>query len=237
MRAGDRCRWGLGHVLLTKLIHEGTTVVATDRRGDMVPGAIAIHGDLTDPVFCDTSPGQAQTALGGAGLIFNNAGVITRNEITGTTDADFTLTMAVNVEAPFRICRAAIPILAARSGGAIVNTCSCWGLKPGLSHPLYVMSKAAIASLAQCLGRDHVHQNIRVNGVCPNEMDTDVLRSGFVVRGLDPEKAIEQLDASVPLGRIAQPDEIAEVALFLASDAASYLCGTLIEAHGGKPVG
>ncbi len=98
------------------------------------------------------------------------------------------------------------------------------------------MSKAAVASLTQCLGMDHAHQNIRVNAVCPNEVNTDMLRSGFAARGFDPESAIADLNASVPLGRIAEPEDIADVVLFLASDQARYLCGALIEANGGKPV-
>ena len=99
------------------------------------------------------------------------------------------------------------------------------------------MSKAAIATLTQCLGRDHAHQGIRVNAVCPNEVDTPMLRSGFSARGLDADSAIADLDATVPLGRIAAPEDIADVVAFLVSDDARYVCGALIEAHGGKPVG
>ena len=98
------------------------------------------------------------------------------------------------------------------------------------------MSKAAVASLTQCLGMDHAHQNIRVNAVCPNEVNTPMIRTGFATRGLDPDKGIETLNASVPLGRIAEPEDIADVVTFLASDQARYLCGALIEANGGKPV-
>ena len=145
--------------------------------------------------------------------------------------------MGVNVEAPFRICRAAIPIMAARGGGAIVNTSSCWGLRPGPDHPLYVMSKAAIASLTQCLGRDHAHQGIRVNAVCPNEVNTPMLRSGFEMRGFDADSAVAELNKTVPLGHIAEPEEVADVIAFLASDAARYMCGALVEVSGGKAVG
>ncbi|MEM9845890.1 MAG: SDR family oxidoreductase, partial [Pseudomonadota bacterium] len=119
---------------------------------------------------------------------------------------------------------------------AIMNTASCWGVYPGSNHPLYVMSKAALASLTQCLGRDHAAQGIRINAVCPNEVDTPMLRTGFEIRGLDPELAVEELNASVPIGHIAKPDEIADVILFLASDAARYMCGALVEVNGGKPV-
>jgi NAD(P)-dependent dehydrogenase (short-subunit alcohol dehydrogenase family) len=144
--------------------------------------------------------------------------------------------MAINVEAPFRLCRAAIPIMAAAGGGAIVNTSSCWGVHPGPNHPVYVMSKAAIASLTQCLGMDHAHQGIRVNAVCPNEVNTPMIRTGFEIRGIDPDKAVAELNASVPLGRIAEPEDIADVVAFLASDDARYMCGALVEVNGGKPV-
>jgi NAD(P)-dependent dehydrogenase (short-subunit alcohol dehydrogenase family) len=166
----------------------------------------------------------------------NNAGIITRGVITDATDEDFSRSFAVNVEAPFRICRAAIPLLADGGGGAIVNTSSCWGIHPGPAHPIYIMTKAAIASLTQCLGRDHAHQNIRVNAVCPLEVDTPMLRTGFKTRGLNPETAISELNQSVPLGRIAQPEDIADVVLFLASDASRYMCGALLEVSGGKAV-
>ena len=126
--------------------------------------------------------------------------------------------------------------MANAGGGAIVNTASCWGLHPGPDHPIYVMSKAAIASLTQCLGRDHTHQNIRVNAVCPNEVNTYMLRTGFAIRGFDPDQAVEELSASVPLGRIAEPEDIADVVTFLASEEAQYIHGALVEVNGGKPV-
>ena len=98
------------------------------------------------------------------------------------------------------------------------------------------MSKAAIASLTQCLGLDHAHQGIRVNGVCPNEVNTNMIKSGFQLRGLNPEKAINELNKTIPLGRIAEPNDIVDVILFLLSDESRYICGSLIEVNGAKPV-
>ena len=142
--------------------------------------------------------------------------------------------MKVNVEAPFRLCRSSIPLM--KRGSAIVNISSCWGLRPGANHPLYVMSKAAIASLTQCLGIDHAHQGIRVNAVCPNEVNTSMLRSGFEIRGLNIDKAIDELNLTVPLGRIAEPDDIVDVILFLLSDQSRYMCGSVVEVNGAKQV-
>lgn len=226
---------GIGQAIVSRLKAEGVTVAGAD----ITPGAadFDLEGDLTDQAYCERLAGRAAEAMGGLDILVNNAGIATRGPITAASDDDYRRTMAINVEAPFRLCRAAIPIMAAAGGGAIVNMASCWGVHPGPNHPLYVMSKAAVASLTQCLGRDHAPDNIRVNAVCPNEVNTGMLRSGFAARGLDPETAVAELNASVPLGRIAEPEDIADVVVFLASDQARYICGALIEVNGGKPVG
>lgn len=222
---------GIGQAIVARLRADGAAVLGSDRQGS------DIDGDLMDASFADALPGMAADRFGKLDILINNAGIITRGKINEATDDDFARTMAINVEAPFRTCRAAIPVMAAQGGGAIVNTASCWGVHPGPDHPIYVMSKAAIASLTQCLGRDHAHQGIRVNAVCPNEVNTPMLRTGFAIRGLDADQAIETLNASVPLGRIAEPKDIADVIAFLASDDARYICGALLEVNGGKPVG
>jgi NAD(P)-dependent dehydrogenase (short-subunit alcohol dehydrogenase family) len=228
---------GIGSAIVERLRSEGAIVAAADINTDAVTAEVTLPGDLTDPEYCNNLCHAANDALGGLDLLVNNAGIITRGAVTATTDADFALSMAVNVEAPFRISRAAVSIMAAGGGGAIVNLASCWGLRPGPDHAVYCMTKAALASLTQCMGRDHAHQNIRVNAVCPNEVDTPMLRTGFTARGLKPDTAIADLDKTVPLGRIAQAADIADVVCFLASDEARYLCGSLIEVNGGKPVG
>lgn len=227
---------GIGRAVVDLLRAEGAVVAAADRDTEQLTGDALLAGDLTDPAYCDALPMATVQAIGGLDILINNAGLMRRGAITDSSDEDFALSVKVNIEAPFRLSRAAIPMMAAAGGGAIVNTSSCWGLHPGPNHALYCMTKAAIASLTQCMGRDHAHQNIRVNAVCPNEVDTAMLRSGFAIRGLDPTRAIAELDNSVPIGRIAQPTEIAEVIAFLASEQAGYLCGSLIEVNGGKSV-
>lgn len=227
---------GIGTAIVKILQNQGVEVTGLDR----TPAPSADHqlvGDLIDKSFCDAAASQAAELMGGLDILINNAGIITRGDITQASDDDFARSMAINVEAPFRLCRAAIPIMAEDGGGAIVNTASCWGIHPGPKHPVYVMSKAAVASMTQCLGMDHAHQGIRVNAVCPNEVNTPMLRTGFSMRGLDPDKAVEDLNASVPLGRIAEPEDIADVVVFLCSDASRYMTGALLEVNGGKPVG
>ncbi|MDB4051604.1 SDR family oxidoreductase [Planktomarina sp.] len=228
---------GIGTSIVEKLRAQGAKVVVADRVTEGIAAEAHLPGDLLDGLYCDGLAAAASVALGGLDIVINNAGVITRGPVTETSDADWDLSMGVNVEAPFRICRAAIPLMAETGGGTIVNTASCWGGKsPGPNHAIYCMTKAAIASLTQCMGMDHAHQGIRINAVCPNEVNTPMLRSGFAKRGFDPDKAVEELGRSVPLGRIAEPQDIADVVLFLASDAARYMCGALVEVNGGKPV-
>lgn len=227
---------GIGATIVRQLRAEGARVAVADRDVSAIDAEARLPGNLLEPAYADGLAKAARDALGGLDIVVNNAGVITRGDVTTTSDADWTLSVGVNVEAPFRISRAAIPIMAAGGGGAIVNTASCWGLRPGPNHAVYCMTKAAIASLTQCMGRDHAHQNIRINAVCPNEVNTPMLRTGFIKRGFNPDTAIAELNKTVPLGRIAEPEDIADVVLFLASDEARYMCGSLVEVNGGKAV-
>jgi len=227
---------GIGAVIVRQLRAEGARVAVADRDVTGIDAEAHLPGNLLESAYADKLSAAAAEKLGRLDIVINNAGVITRGDVTTTNDADWNLSVGVNVEAPFRISRAAIPIMAAQGGGAIVNTSSCWGLRPGPNHAVYCMTKAAIASLTQCMGRDHAHQNIRINAVCPNEVNTPMLRTGFAKRGFNPDTAIAELNKTVPLGRIAEPKDIADVVLFLASDDARYMCGSLVEVNGGKAV-
>ncbi|WP_305984633.1 SDR family NAD(P)-dependent oxidoreductase [Roseibium sp. MMSF_3544] len=227
---------GIGQAITAMLRSEGAMVAGADRICANLEAEAALEGNLLDAAYCDNLPAAAAEALGGLDIVVNNAGFMTRGPVTETSDADLGLSIGVNIEAPLRICRAAIPLMAANGGGAIVNVASCWGVHPGPNHAVYCMTKAAIASLTQCMGQDHARDGIRINAVCPNEVDTPMLRTGFEMRGFDPQTAIDELGKTVPLGRVAKPDDIADVVLFLASDAARYMCGSLVEVNGGKSV-
>ena len=142
---------GIGQAIVKQLRAQGARVAVADRATDGIEAEAHLPGDLSDPAYCDQLASAAQQALGGLDIVINNAGVITRGSVTETSDADWDISLGVNVQAPFRICRAAIPLMAARGGGAIVNTASCWGLRPGPNHAVYCMTKAAMASLTQCM--------------------------------------------------------------------------------------
>ena len=238
---------GIGKSIVNKYAGQGFTLAIADRDEDEANklaneinhndgNAMVFSGDLLDQSYCDNLISDVQTKLGGVGILINNAGFMSRGDITQTSDEDYELSMKINVEAPFRLIRAAIPVMAKAGGGSIVNISSCWGINPGPNHLIYCTTKAALAAMTKCLGRDHAHQNIRINAVCPNEVNTPMLRTGFEIRGLNPDDAIEKLNQSVPIGHIAEPDEIADVVSFLSSNEARYICGSLVEINGGKAV-
>ena len=238
---------GIGKAIVNKYSRQGLTMAIADKDEDAANKlvheinssngkAMAFPGDLMDQNYSDSLANEVKEKLGSIDILINNAGLMRRGDITQTSDEDYELSMKINVEAPFRLIRASIPLMVDSGGGSIVNISSCWGINPGPNHLIYCTTKAALAAMTKCLGRDHAHQNIRINAVCPNEVNTPMLRTGFEIRGLNPDDAIRELNQSVPIGHIAEPEEIADVVAFLSSDEARYICGSLVEINGGKAV-
>jgi len=238
---------GVGRALVKLFALEGARVLFSDHsEEDCSDFAAALRhhdletlylaGDLRHKSYCEALIDKAVEQMGGVDILLNNAGVIPRGNILETTDDMWFSALDVNLTAVFFLCRAVIPHMQKNPGGAIVNTSSVWGVYPGPGHVAYCTSKGALAALTRNLGRDHAGDGIRVNAVCPNEVNTPMLRSGFAIRGINPDTAIEELGKSVPLGRIAEPEDIADVIAFLASDEARYICGETVEVTGAKPV-
>ena len=237
---------GIGQALVELFAREGGRVLFSDRSAEDCEDLVTrlrrqgldaefLNGDLRQKSHCEALVAEAVDRLGGVDILLNNAGIIPRGTILETNDDMWFSALDVNLTAAFFLCRTAIPLMREK-GGAIVNTSSAWGVHPGPGHLAYCTSKAALAAMTRCLGRDHAPDGIRVNAVCPNEVDTPMLRSGFLRLGLNPADAIAELGKTVPLGRVAEPLEIADVIAFLASDDARYVCGECIEVTGAKPV-
>ena len=237
---------GIGRAIVKRFAEQGALIIAADADAEQLQQMMqdlgladaqyhCIAGDLRNADYCNNLPKQAAALAGRLDVVVNNAGVMRRGDILNTSDDDWQLVMQVNVDAVFRVCRASVQQMQ-NTGGAIVNLASCWGIYPGPEHIAYCTSKAAVAALTKCLARDHAAQGIRVNAVCPNEVNTPMLRTGFELRGLEPDTAVAALNQTVPLGRIAEPDDIADCVAFLASHEARYVCGELLEVNGAKPV-
>ncbi|MBB4865783.1 NAD(P)-dependent dehydrogenase (short-subunit alcohol dehydrogenase family) [Pseudomonas nitritireducens] len=238
---------GVGQALVRLFAKEGAQLMISDLDAQGCEARVAearrlgaeaeyLAGNLREKEYCEALIARAVERFGGLDILLNNAGIIPRGTIEETTDEMWFSALDVNLTAVFFLCRAAIPHMKQRGGGAIVNTSSVWGVYPGPGHVAYCTSKGAVAALTRNMGRDAAPFGIRVNAVCPHEINTPMIRSGFARRGLDPDKAIEELNRSVPLGRIAEPEDIADVIAFLASHEARYIAGEALEVTGAKPV-
>ncbi len=238
---------GVGQALVRLFAREGARIMIVDMNADgcrlaaeearsLGAQADYLAGDLQQKEYCEAAVAHCVERFGALDILLNNAGIIPRGTIEETTDDMWFAAMGVNLNAVFFLCRAAIPHMKKAGGGAIVNTSSVWGTQPGPGHVAYCTSKGAVAALTRNLGRDCAPLGIRVNAVCPHEINTPMIRSGFERRGLDPDKAVEELNRTVPLGRIAEPEDIADVIAFLASHEARYIAGECVDVTGAKPV-
>jgi NAD(P)-dependent dehydrogenase (short-subunit alcohol dehydrogenase family) len=194
--------------------------------------AIFIKCDVTRSEDCQGAIEKAVVTFGGLDILFNNAGIIRRTNLLDTSETEWDRVMDVNVKSVFLMSKFAIPYMENRGGGVIINTSSGWGLKGGGNAVTYCASKGAVTNMTRAMAIDHGLQNIRVNAVCPGDTDTPMLRNEAEQLG-QPEELFMAEAADRPLGRYAQPEEIASAVLFLASDASGYVTGTTLVVDGG----
>ena len=234
---------GMGAATARLFAAVGDHVFVVDRDPDgaertaTLIGGTAVVGDVTDSAFCDAAVERAVRDHGGLDVVVNAAGTIVRANAEATSDADWQRVMNVNVNGTFFMCRAAIRAMKRDGGGAIVNFGSMWGDSGGTGHAAYCASKGAIHNLTRALALDHARDGIRVNGVCPGEVDTPMLRAGGRAAAVTDDYLASMADRAIPMGRLAQPEEIGRVVLFLASDAASYMTGALVAVDAGVTAG
>lgn len=225
---------GMGAATARLLSEAGATVLGADIARHP---AIALVGDVADSAFCDAAVAQAVALHGRIDIVVNAAGVIVRADAPATDDAAWHRQMRVNVDGSFFMCRAAIRQMRQQGSGAIVNFGSIWGAAGGKGHVAYATAKGAIHNMTRSLALDHAREGIRVNAVCPGEVDTPMLRSAGRAVPLTDAQLAEMADRIVPNGRLAQPEEIGRVVVFLCSDAASYMTGALVPVDGGWSAG
>lgn len=238
---------GIGRAIAVLFAQEGAAVALVDRdeaRGQAVAREIQTAGgralfvpaDVSRAEDCERAVRETVAALGGLHILCNNAGIIRRASVLDTSEAEWDQVMAVNLKAVFLLCRAAIPHLIAAGGGAIVNTASGWGLVGGRKAAAYCASKGAVVQLTRAMALDHGEQNIRVNCLCPGDTDTSMLRDEAAQLG-EPDERFLAGAAERPLRRVGRPEEIARAALYLASDASSYVTGAALVVDGGGLAG
>lgn len=198
--------------------------------------AIFEMADVTRAADCHRVVQCALESFGAVNILFNNAGIIRRATIVNTTEEDWDGVMSVNVKSVFLMSREVVPIMAAAGGGVIINTASGWGLAGGSKAAVYCASKGAVVLLTKAMAVDHGPENIRVNCICPGDTDTAMLRKEAEQLGENTGQFLAE-SARRPLGRLGKPEEIAQAALYLASDASSFVTGTALVVDGGGLAG
>ncbi len=194
-----------------------------------VPGDVTVYGDV------DRVVSTAVKKHGRIDVLFNNAGIIDAGTVVTTSPDRFRRVLDVNLLGQFLFAHAVVPIMQRQGRGAIVNNASDWGLVAGPDSVAYCCSKAGVVMLTKSIAVDHGADGIRCNAVCPGDTLTPMVldaRAGF--GETTASEFVEAAGQTVPLRRMADPEEIAAVVLFLASEEASFMTGSIVPVDGGN---
>lgn len=228
---------GIGLATAQRMAAEGATVVAglyseAERREAPYDQILL---DVRSEDAWKQAVEQCVSTHDGLDVLVNNAGVLIEGLAEDTSLETWDTIFDTNLKGTFLGCKAAIPALRARGGGAIVNLASIDALTGGPLHAAYGSSKGGVAALTRTLAIDHAAENIRVNAVCPGTVDTPMVQKMLRERP-DPEAARQISVAKHPMGRFARPEEVAAVIVFLCSDDAGFVTGQSISVDGGRSI-
>lgn len=242
---------GMGRAGAIRFAREGAAMAVVDLDPDAAAAvvktitdaggrAIAISGDLREEKFARDIVRQTANAFGGLDFLWNHVGHPGPASFEGLDMRDYDQAMDLNVRSVVITTEAAIPEMRARGAGAVLFTASTSGLVGSPFSPVYSAAKFAVIGMTRSLAKRYGRQKIRFNAICPGSIDTPMLRV-FVSRpdqqqtqGADKEQLVVQRGAQNAMGRIAQPEEIANAALFLLSDEASFVTGSILAVDGGS---
>ncbi|CAI1883685.1 3-oxoacyl-[acyl-carrier-protein] reductase FabG [Serratia quinivorans] len=228
---------GIGFSTARLFADAGAEVIATDINTDQLQGLAGIQPmtlNVTDPVAI----AAAAETLGPVDVLFNCAGVVHSGSILECSEQQWAFALDLNVTAMFRMIRAFLPGMLARKNGSIINMSSVASSVKGVPNRFaYSATKAAVIGLTRSVAADYVTQGIRCNAICPGTVESPSLRQRIAEQareqGLSEEEVYQAFVARQPIGRIGTTDEIAQLALYLASDASSYTTGTVQIIDGG----
>jgi 3-oxoacyl-[acyl-carrier protein] reductase len=237
---------GVGLEVGRRLCAEGARVLFVGRDADALAaaadgcGAEYLAGDVTDPEVDERIVATCAEQMGGIDVLVNNAGTSFARSLDDLTDEDWQGQWELHVMAPMRLMRAAAPRMAQRGGGRIVNVCSSAGKRPSLTNAAYSVTKAAQLSLSRVFADSYAADNVLVNAVAPGPVSSPLWMADDGLGeqtarqlGISREAALQRQADKVPLGRFAEPGEVADVVVFLCSERASTVTGAAWSADGG----
>ena len=231
---------GIGHATARRFAQEGCRVAAWDvRDGDAPEGGIFQKVDVTSAASVAEAVEEVAGRWGAPYVLVNNAGILRDGQlvkykdgaVTGVmTDEQFDAVISVNLKGVFTCTRAVVPRMIRAGGGVILNASSVVGLYGNFGQTNYVATKAGVIGMTRVWARELGRHRIRVNAVAPGFIATEMVRQM-------PEKILQGMVGHTPLGRMGQPEDIANAYLWLASDAASFVSGTVLSVDGGVVTG
>lgn len=231
---------GIGRAIALAYLREGARVALVGRRkepleaiareaGDAV---LVLTGDVSKQADIDHMLAEAAARFGGVHVLVNNAGVLHIGTAEQITEAQWDETFAINVRGLWLLSRAVLPYMRKVGGGSIVNVASVLGINGARNRASYAPSKGAVILLTKCMAIDHGAENIRVNAICPSFIETD-LTAEVIRKAPDPSAVRRERIGVHPIGRLGQPEDIAGLAVYLASDESSWVTGATVPVDGG----